>query len=70
MNFFNIAMKSVKKKLFSYVTYFLNTTFAVTVFYVFCSIYYNPQFANYRSGCGYLIFGYRFKSCLRIAFCC
>lgn len=31
-------------------TYFLSTTFAVTVFYVFCSIYYNPQFANLESG--------------------
>lgn len=50
MNFFNIAIKNIQKKFFSYMTYFLSTAFAVTVFYIFCSIYFNPQFSNYRSG--------------------
>ncbi|MHC1748707.1 MAG: ABC transporter permease [Cellulosilyticaceae bacterium] len=50
MNFFNLAINNVHKKFFSYVTYFFSTIFAVTVFYVFCSIYYNPQFANLESG--------------------
>lgn len=50
MNFFSIAVKNIKKKLFNYITYFFSTTFAVTVFYIFCSIYFNPQFANYNTG--------------------
>ena len=50
MNFFDLAIKNIQKKSFSYMTYFLSTTFAVTVFYVFCSIYYNPQFSNLESG--------------------
>lgn len=52
MSFFNIAIKNIQKKFFSYMTYFLSTAFAVTVFNIFCSVYFNPQFANYRSGMG------------------
>lgn len=50
MSFFNIAIKNMQKKFFSYMTYFLSTAFSVSVFYIFCSIYFNPQFSNYRLG--------------------
>lgn len=52
MNFFSIAIKNVRKRLFSYLTYFISTAFAVTVFYIFCSIYFNEQFSSFRVGMG------------------
>lgn len=50
MNFFNIALNNIRKKFSSYLVYFISTIFAVTIFNIFCSIYYNPQFAQYRFG--------------------
>lgn len=52
MSFFNIALNNIKKKFSSYLIYFLSTIFSVTVFNIFCSIYFNPQFSGYRFGSG------------------
>ena len=30
--------------------YFLSTTFAVTIFFIFCAIYYNPSFEDFHTG--------------------
>ena len=48
MNFFNIALNNIKKKFGSYLIYFISTIFSVTIFSLFCSIYFNPQFSGYR----------------------
>lgn len=50
MNFFRMAVKNVQKKFDTYVTYFLSTAFAVTIFFIFCSIYFNPEFADFHTG--------------------
>ncbi|MCR3757979.1 ABC transporter permease [Clostridium felsineum] len=50
MTFFNMAVKNVKMKFDSYITYFLSTTFSVTIFFIFCSIYFNPEFDSFHSG--------------------
>lgn len=52
MTFASIALKNVRKKFGSYLIYFFSTTFSVLIFNLFCSIYYNPAFANYRFGTG------------------
>lgn len=52
MNFFSLALNNIKKKFGTYLIYLLSTTFAVTIFSIFCSIYYNPQFSSYRFGAG------------------
>ncbi|MDD2503649.1 MAG: ABC transporter permease, partial [Clostridia bacterium] len=52
MTYFNIALNNLKKKFSSYLIYFISTIFSVTVFNIFCSIYYNPQFSQYRFGSG------------------
>ena len=48
----NIALKNVRKKLSSYLIYFFSTSFSVVIFNLFCSMYYNPTFENYRFGTG------------------
>ncbi|WP_434296313.1 FtsX-like permease family protein [Clostridium sporogenes] len=45
-----MAVKNVQRKFDTYVTYFLSTAFAVTIFFIFCSIYFNPEFANFHTG--------------------
>jgi len=50
VNFFRMAVKNVQKKFDTYVTYFLSTAFAVTIFFIFCSIYFNPEFADFHTG--------------------
>ncbi len=44
MNFFNLAVKNIRQSFKNYLTYFISTVFAVVVFYIFLSIYYNQQF--------------------------
>lgn len=50
MSFFSMAVKNVQKRFDNYVTYFLSTAFAVTIFFIFSSIYFNPEFANFHTG--------------------
>lgn len=50
MSFFSMAVKNVQKRFDNYSTYFLSTVFAVTIFFIFCSIYFNPQFADLHTG--------------------
>lgn len=50
MNFFSIALNNVKKRFSSYFIYIISTICSVTIFTIFCSIYFNPQFSKYRSG--------------------
>ncbi|MBW9154418.1 FtsX-like permease family protein [Clostridium estertheticum] len=50
MNFFSMAVKNIQRKLDTYLTYFLSAAFAVTIFFIFCSIYYNPEFADFHTG--------------------
>ncbi|HEX9058693.1 MAG TPA: ABC transporter permease [Clostridia bacterium] len=52
MSFFNLALKNIREKFSSYLIYLISTIFAVTIFNIFCSIYYNPQFSQYRFGEG------------------
>lgn len=52
MNFFSLALNNIKKKFGSYLIYLISTIFAVTIFSIFCSIYFNPQFSGYRFGAG------------------
>ncbi|MEA4973992.1 MAG: ABC transporter permease [Candidatus Metalachnospira sp.] len=52
MTFTNIAFKNVRKKLGSYMIYLFSTAFSVLIFNLFCSMYYNPAFENYRFGTG------------------
>lgn len=52
MTFTNIALKNVRKKFGSYLIYFFSTTFSIMIFNLFCSLYYNPVFENYRFGTG------------------
>lgn len=52
MNFFSLALNNIKKKFSSYLIYLFSTIFAVTIFSIFCSMYYNPQFSQYRFGAG------------------
>lgn len=52
MSFFNIALNNIKKKFGNFLIYFISTIFSVTIFSLFCSIYYNPQFSQYRFGAG------------------
>lgn len=44
MFFLKMAVKNMRNDFNSYVTYFISTTFAVMIFYIFCSIFYNDQF--------------------------
>lgn len=52
VTFINIALKNVRKKFDSYLIYFFSTSFSVVIFNLFCSLYYNPTFENYRFGTG------------------
>lgn len=52
MNFFNLAFNNIKKKFSSYLIYLVSAVFAVTIFSIFCSMYFNPQFSQYRFGVG------------------
>lgn len=50
MSFSSMAINNIRKKASMYLIYYLSTTFAVTIFFVFDAIYYNPSFANCRIG--------------------
>lgn len=50
MNFFSIAVNNIKKRFSSYAMYFFSTVSSVSIFTMFCCIYFNPQFAVYKSG--------------------
>ncbi|MDD6795583.1 MAG: ABC transporter permease [Clostridiaceae bacterium] len=50
MNLIDITIKNIKKNIFDYKTYFLSTCFAVTIFYIFSAIFYNPDFSDYHLG--------------------
>jgi putative ABC transport system permease protein len=52
VNLFKLAFNNVKKKFESYLIYLISAIFAVTVFSIFCSMYFNPQFSQYRFGTG------------------
>ena len=52
MSFADIALKNTRKKFGSYLVYFLSTVFSVTIFDLFCAMYFNPGFENYRFGVG------------------
>ena len=52
MNFIRIAFKHVSHRFRNYIIYFTSTIFSVVIFNLFCSIYYNPSFAQYRFGVG------------------
>lgn len=45
-----MAIRNIQKKADTYLTYFLSTTFAVTIFFIFCAIYYNPAFESFQTG--------------------
>lgn len=52
MSVARIAWKNIQKKFGVYLVNFISTVFAVTIFNLFCSIYYNPTFTQYRFGTG------------------
>lgn len=52
MTFADIAWKNVRKKFGSYMIYFVSIVFSVLIFHLFCSLYFNPSFENYRFGTG------------------
>ncbi|SDY41481.1 putative ABC transport system permease protein [Eubacterium barkeri] len=52
MGFANIVLKNIRHKFGSYLVYFISTIFSVTIFNLFCSIYYNPSFETFRFGSG------------------
>lgn len=52
MTFAKIALKNAVKKCRSYLVYFISTMFCVTIFDLFCAMYLNPAFENYRFGSG------------------
>lgn len=52
MSFIEIAFKNIKKKFRHYLIYFTSTIFSVVIFNLFCSIYYNSSFEQYRFGAG------------------
>ncbi len=52
MSFYNLALNNIRKKFGSYSIYLVSAVFAVTVFSIFCSMYFNPQFSQFRFGAG------------------
>ncbi|HEX3076130.1 MAG TPA: ABC transporter permease [Lachnospiraceae bacterium] len=52
MNLFRLALNNIRKKFGSYLIYLVSAIFAVTIFSIFCSMYFNPQFSQYRMGVG------------------
>ena len=50
MNFSSMAVNNIRKKASMYLIYYVSTTFAVTIYYIFSAIYYNPSFANMHTG--------------------
>lgn len=52
MSFTDIALKNLRRKFGSYLIYFFSTAFSVLIFSLFCSMYYNPSFEQYRFGTG------------------
>lgn len=52
MTFAEIALKNAGKKFRSYLVYFISTAFCVMIFELFCAMYLNPAFENYRFGSG------------------
>ena len=45
-----MAANNMRKKSDMYLIYYLSTAFAVTIFYVFSAIYYNPEFSKWHTG--------------------
>lgn len=68
MNFFSMALNNIRKKSDTYFTYFLSTTFAVTIFYIFCSIYFNPEFADFHTGVSKIGIVFQISSIIVLAF--
>lgn len=52
VTFASIAWKNARKKFGSYLAYFCATLFSVSIFYLFCAMYFNPAFEAYRFGTG------------------
>ena len=50
MSFSSMAINNIKKRASMYLIYYVSTTFAVTIYYIFSAIYYNPSFANMHTG--------------------
>lgn len=50
MRFAKIAFKNIRKKFGSYLIYFFSMTFSVMIFHLFCAIYFNPAFEEFRFG--------------------
>ena len=44
MNYFKLAVKNIRHDLKNYLSYFISTTFAVMVFNIFSTVFFNPQF--------------------------
>ena len=70
MSFFSMAVNNIKNKADTYVTYFLSTAFAATIFYIFCSIYYNPDFANCSTGVSKIGILFKISSVAVLLFSC
>lgn len=68
MNFFNLALNNIRKKFNSYLIYLISAVFAVTIFNIFCSMYYNPQFSKYRFGTGKMAILFKISSVAVILF--
>ena len=52
MTFASIAFKNMRRKFASYLVYFFSVLFSVLIFHIFCTLYYNPIFENFRFGRG------------------
>jgi len=52
VNLFKLALNNIRKKFGSYLIYLVSAIFSVTIFSIFCSMYFNPQFSQYRMGVG------------------
>ena len=44
VNYFKLAVKNIRHDLKNYLSYFISTTFAVMVFNIFSTVFFNPQF--------------------------
>lgn len=68
MNFYSMAVNNIKRKSETYFTYFLSTTFAVAIFYIFCTIYYNPEFADFHTGISKIGIVFQFSAVIVLGF--
>ena len=68
MNLFKLAFNNIKKKFGDYLIYLISAIFAVTIFSIFCSMYFNPQFSQYRLGIGKMAVLFRISAVAVIAF--